>query len=298
MRLLVLTQPEGTVQAETVVKVLRSAGIDVHEQNITSQWRRSLPPRFEDIQNLLVFYRKGQEREEWLLFTLGWMRGRRTPGMLYRLPGTPSHPLRGDLPEAVAPEEVREYFLREKSLWEERCRIRDAEKTLKEKGYYFNKDAFAFAVSRGDVAAVELFLKGALSPDSQDASGTPVLCLAARNRHFRLVEILVEAGADLNGASRDRESTALMDAAARGDEEICRLLIDAGAKIDTVGKDGQTALMLSVGAKSEVVSGLLFKAGADPYHQDRLGMTAHGYAKLFRLEEFLRLCEGIHEDEG
>ena len=108
----------------------------------------------------------------------------------------------------------------------------------------------------------------------------------------------MEAGADLNSVSRDRGSTALMDAAARGDQEICRLLIEAGATIDTVGKDGQTALMLAVGAKSEEVSALLLEGGADPHHRDKLGMTAHGYARLFRLDEFLKLCEEIPKDEG
>lgn len=298
MRLLILTQPEDRARVAEVLGALKTSGFEVREQAVTSQWHRSLPMEIEEIQNLLVFYRPEQEQEEWLLYTLGWMRGRRAPGMLYPLSAPSEHPLRGEIPTASRVEEVSVYFLREKRLWEERCRIENAEETLKEKGYYFNKDAFAFAVSRGDVAAVELFLQGALSPDSEDASGTPVLCLAARNRHFRLVEILVEAGADLNSLSRDRGSTALMDAAARGDQEICRLLIDAGAAIDTVGKDGQTALMLAVGAKSEEVSGLLLEGGADPYHQDKLGMTAHGYARLFRLEEFLKLCERIPKDEG
>jgi uncharacterized protein len=297
LRLLVLTQPGDSHGMAEVLGVLRSAGLEIREHTITSQWHRSLPAEMEEVENLLVSYRKEQEQEDWLLFALGWMRGRRAPGMLFRLSSVPDHPLQGDLPAASGVEEVKSYFLRENRLWEERCRIENAERTLEEKDYYFNKDAFAFAVSRGDVAAVELFLQGALSPDSQDASGTPVLCLAARNRHFRLVEILVEAGADLNGVSRDRGSTALMDAAARGDQEICGLLINAGAKIDTVGKDGQTALMLAVGAKSEEVSGLLLGAGADPYHRDKLGMTAHGYAKLFRLEEFLRLCEEVSKDE-
>ena len=298
MRLLVLTQPGVSQGLAEVLGVLRSAGLEIREQIVTSQWHRNLPAEMEEVENLLVSYGPGQEQEAWLLFTLGWMRGRRAPGMILRLPSVSDHPLQGDLPAASEGEEVKTYFLREKRLWEERCRIENAEQTLKEKGYYFNKDAFAFAVSRGDVEAVELFLQGALSPDSQDASGTPVLCLAARNRHFRLVEILVEAGADLNGVSRDRESTALMDAAARGDQEICGLLITAGAEIDRVGKDGQTALMLAVGAKSEEVSRLLLGAGADPYHRDKLGMSAHGYAKLFRLEEFLRLCEGISKGEA
>ena len=104
-----------------------------------------------------------------------------------------------------------------------------------------------------------------------------------------MVSLLIDSGADVNATSKDRNYTALMDAAQIGEVEIAQLLLKNNADPNTQSKDGQTALILAVGRQDVDVIASLLQSGADYNLKDSMGMSALDYANLFRNEKILAL---------
>ena len=67
------------------------------------------------------------------------------------------------------------------------------------------------------------------------------LLLASQFGHFKSVEILIKAGADVNYRTRKRD-TAFIQASGYGDTESMGILIKAGADVNAKDKFGCTAL--------------------------------------------------------
>lgn len=65
-------------------------------------------------------------------------------------------------------------------------------------------------------------------------------------------------------AFRTDGRTALMNAAAAGDEEQVRMLLDAGADIHAVDNDGDGALSYAMRSRSVAVLEMLIRRGANP----------------------------------
>jgi ankyrin repeat protein len=106
-----------------------------------------------------------------------------------------------------------------------------------------------------------------------------------------LADMLMSTGADVNMVSLDRGNTALMDAASVGDTDIISDILRRNPALDIRSKNGQSALILALGGKHEEAGALLIAAGCDIGQTDQLGMSAEGYAKLFKLEKILELIE-------
>lgn len=291
MRVLLLSLDFDKENAVVLQKTLRDQNKTVSIRILKSDWKNSLFSEIEEFEHIVIIYNPLLEKMGWFYFAAGWILGRRSPGLLYFPQEGELPPLFASLPLAKSTLEVNDYFQREGDLWHQKKRRESSEDALKELGYSFNPDAYAFAVTQGDATAFDLYLSGGLSPDTTDGRGTPIICLAARNRHARLVALLIDAGVNIEAKSQDRENTALMDAASYGDSEVCNLLVNAGAELDHSSKNGQTALMLAIGQKSVESSKILIEAGANPQLKDKLGMTACQYAKLFKMTETISLCE-------
>jgi beta-lactamase regulating signal transducer with metallopeptidase domain len=88
------------------------------------------------------------------------------------------------------------------------------------------------------------------------------LIVAARSGNKDMVRVLVEAGADVNAASRYDESP-LMAAARSGDKDMVKLLLDHGADPNLAQAHIGTPLMAAVQAGNADIVRLLIKAGAD-----------------------------------
>ena len=67
---------------------------------------------------------------------------------------------------------------------------------------------------------------------------------AAFERHSAVVEVLLEAGSDINATSHSGR-TALMYAAQNGDAETLRILAEHGADQELRNKEGKSALDLA-----------------------------------------------------
>lgn len=179
----------------------------------------------------------------------------------------------------------------EKVRWEQFLDRVDAKGQILERGRDVTNSSLVEAIEEGDIGCVQLFLRAGFSPNLTNKSGVPLICLATRKAHNSIVKLLAEHGADVNLKSRDRENTALMDAAAEGNLDLLATLIRLGADLNQVSRNGQTALVLAVGKGADDVALMLLKAGADPEITDKLGMSAKTYAHLFKRTAVLELLE-------
>jgi ankyrin repeat protein len=118
---------------------------------------------------------------------------------------------------------------------------------------------------------------------ARSKGGCTALIVASENGHHDVVRTLVRAGADVNLASTDEYAESpLFRAAQEGHVQCVDILIEAGAHINYArGVDGRTALLMaSKEGHIDVVRSLL-AAGADP----RLALH-NGFPALDAAENF------------
>lgn len=132
--------------------------------------------------------------------------------------------------------------------------------------------------SYGEVAS--LLLDRGADPGHRDHDGMTPLLLAAYEGHDNVVELLLEAGADVDetpgpegNVSSAAAVTPLLAAAAMGHmKTVCRLLF-WGAAVDAIDCEGRTALCLAAARGSVEVVRALLDRGLDENHKDDLGWT-------------------------
>lgn len=172
---------------------------------------------------------------------------------------------------------------------------RASKKKLLERGIPFTPDCFAIYIAKDKPEIFKLFINAGIDINARDDLGTPMLNIAVRNDNVEFAKKLIELGADINAVSDDRGYTAVMDAVWRGNEELTALFIQKGADLNTISKEGQSNLVLAVGADKVNICKLLAEAGADPDIKDQMGMSAYGYATLFKKEKIVSILAPYHK---
>lgn len=114
---------------------------------------------------------------------------------------------------------------------------------------------------------------------------TPLI-LASGEGRIKTIKALLSAGADINIKSADGR-TALIEAAGNGHTEVVNILLRAGAAVNIKGPEGKTALMLAADDR-EVVEALLDK-GAELEAKDDFGRTPLFYAVVMHQLNKLRV---------
>ena len=173
---------------------------------------------------------------------------------------------------------------------------RMAKKELMMRGIPFTPDCFGQYMAKNKTEICNLFLEAQIDPNARDDFGTPLLNIAVRNDNIDFVKKLLDAGAKINEASDDRGYTPVMDAVWRGNYEITKLLIEKGAELNTISKEGQSNLVLAVGADRIKICEILAQNGADPDIKDQMGMSAYGYATLFKKTEIVDILKPFHKE--
>lgn len=170
----------------------------------------------------------------------------------------------------------------------------EAKLTLQKKGIPFTPDCFGTYIAKNKEDICNLFIEAGININSCDDNGIPMLNIAVRNDNEELTKKFLALKADINIVSKDRGYTPLMDAVWKGNKELTKLLISKGADLNTISKEGQSNLVLAVGADRVEICRLLAQNGANPDIKDQMGMSAYGYASLFRKKEILEILSPYH----
>ena len=121
---------------------------------------------------------------------------------------------------------------------------------------------FVTSALDGDKMAVELFLDAGMDVNTTDEKNSTALMLAAAKGHFEIVKLLLEKGAKIDLANSDG-ITALMVAVIQGNDEITKTLIGKGAAVDLTDKNGRTSLIIACAKGNEEIVKLLVERGAN-----------------------------------
>lgn len=115
------------------------------------------------------------------------------------------------------------------------------------------------------VDAVSKYLSG------DDLCG--MLLSAARRGDARVVQALLQAGADVN-ANEDDGSTALVRACFHGHERVAHVLLEANANVNHQNAKQRTALMYAAQNGHDLCARILLEAGADVNAETIVGIKA------------------------
>ncbi len=294
MNVAVLASPNDVSVVVAILEALKAIDVPAYGLKIREKWEdlsRAEILRFVDrASHFLIVCSPESGDRRWFAFAAGYGVGKDSRTALYRMDASWEPPrYLNALPILDGLEELSGYYRVEKAEWFVQESRRSARAALLEMGISFHSDSLAQCVKDGDLHAVELFLKAGFLPDARDKHGVPLLCLAARNKHRSVTELLLEFGASIDAQSEDRGYSPLMDAALAGAGEIAELLLAKGAALDLQSKDGQTALVVVVGKNDVAMAKRLLEYGADPDVADKLGLSARKYATLFKNRPMLEL---------
>jgi len=293
MKVLVLCEKADAHQAKAILKMLHTIEISAEAFQIGKNWRTDkhrLDEIISSATHIVVVYSILSASSAWLSFVAGFALGSEKPMVLFRPSREPIQaPYLAPFFLVLSLEDLANFIEVEKKEWTDVAERRLARKELLELGISIRGDAFADTVREGNAHGVDLFLRAGFLPDTRDKRGVPVLCIAARENNRAMVDLLIDAGANVNLRSEDRGNTALMDAVAGGFTPIVEDLIEAGTDVNIQSKDGQTALIIAVGKGDVELCKKLLEAGADPDIEDKLGFSGRKYAKLFHNEALINL---------
>jgi len=136
---------------------------------------------------------------------------------------------------------------------------------LVQMGLSFNADTLVERAKHNDMQAIKLFMHAGMAVDAQDQNGETALMWATANGHDKLVNYLIERGADIDKAlpvAANREQKAILltllqhgpgpeslnralhRAAAAKYPEVLELLLSKGAKVDFVDPESATTALI------------------------------------------------------
>jgi ankyrin len=136
---------------------------------------------------------------------------------------------------------------------------------------------------------VRLLLKHGASCRRVVKEGPYPLHAAAAGGHLKIVNVLLEAGANPETKDPQTKETAMLMAAGRGQMEVVRRLLDRGTRINERDAVGKTALYTAVEDGYEDLARLLLARKADPNVASDAGATPLHVAAWFGRTELARL---------
>jgi hypothetical protein len=303
MRIGIFFQADDTDFANQVVDTLKQHELPGIAYKLGRTWEQldgeEISFNFSSISHYVIIPTQSSFHSRWLPFIAGFgLGGVKTVCLVLKDPALPipnylkNAEMFSEMPLLV------DFMRSEADIWDKTYQIEKAREALIALGLGINEENFAQRVGAGDEISVSNFLRIGYSPDTANAQGVPIICVATRNGHKKIVDLLLQRGADVNVLSLDRGNSPLMEAAVRGDDQSVRRFLEVGANPNLVSKSGQTALMLAIGEGHKEIVKVLLEYKADLSIKDSLGMTARKYADIFRHEEITALLEAFERQQG
>jgi ankyrin repeat protein len=159
---------------------------------------------------------------------------------------------------------------------------------MESRGGSFNKKNLILAHKQSKDVIEHLINTGHDVNAKNDKDGTTVLMYAILSNSDAVVNILIEAGANVNAKNNDGYN-ALLIASMYNRLELIKLLISAEVNINTRTNTGATALMFASRYSTKDVAELLINAGAEIHAKDNTGATALMFASSNSNKEVVEL---------
>ncbi len=283
MKILILHDEKELKLPGILFKLLEEKSIDTEIKSLGTNWYRedSFLDMLTAYSHFIVVNTVDPE-SSWGSLCLGYAFGIKSPlVILGTLPSYFQKNTSGDFKIIKKEREFADFLNGEFQEWIVKDKQKQAKNDLLDLGIPYNEESFERCILDRNSRAVELFLQAGFSPDAMDKNGVPLLSLAARTGDPNTARILLQAGARINQQSKDRGSSALMDACTGKALDIVKDLLAAGADVNLKSKDGQSALVIAVGLNNLEIAEELLKSGADADDPDALGASARKYATLF-----------------
>jgi ankyrin repeat protein len=139
------------------------------------------------------------------------------------------------------------------------------------------------AVRRNDVVAARTLIAQGTNVNALDPNGDAPLVMAAYLGHTEIVQMLLEAGADVAAVDPSMKATALHAAAYAGRTDAAKLLIAHGIDINKQGPmNGYTALHDAIWQNNVDTAKVIIDAGADLELRSHEGETPLQFARTRR----------------
>ena len=169
-------------------------------------------------------------------------------------------------------------------------------------------DDLAIAVANDRADEVRRLLARGMDPDSVEANGETMLCIAARSGSVNATKLLLDAKAKIDKPNRWNDTplmlaslqgnldvvralvaananmnpkgwTPLIYAATGGHDAVATFLLQRGADINAVSPNGTSALMMAIREGHVETARLLIGRGADVNHRNQDGASAIDWAR-------------------
>lgn len=244
--------------------------------------------KLSNSENILIVLSENTVNCKWIVYVLGYASGKNLNCHIYSLNQVlPSWNSVFTISNSI--EDLIEYYKFFNSRWFETAAIKIAKKTLIDLYQDITLTAFVEVVKEGDCLLAGIYLDAGYKPTDTDKKGVPLICWAARMRKLAMIKLLMQAGADINAVSGDRNDTALIDAVSEDDYEIVSFILNYSPDLEIKSKNGQTALIIASGHNNADIVRLLVEHGASDNTTDKLGMSAIAYARLQNNSEIIEL---------
>ena len=126
----------------------------------------------------------------------------------------------------------------------------------------------------GDVESIEKLVDNQVNVNVKNENGMTPLMIATQNSHVQLVEVLIQAGADVNTFNSVTGDTSLIYASDSGQSSCMQKLLEYNAKVNIHGKNGDTALICAARNGHDKCLQVLIDTGANLNIQNNNGNTA------------------------
>ena len=184
---------------------------------------------------------------------------------------------------------------------------------------------FFKAIALDQPQTISALLARGFDPNTVHPDGTPALVKALQDQSFKAAQALLQSPQIQANARNNREETALMLAALRGQDALVldlvvrgaainkagwtplhyaatgghlrmsAFLLGAGAEVNAESPNGTTPLMMAAMYGNSAVVKLMLESGAEAYPRNDQGLSALDFARRAGREDSVRLIQQVLE---